>query len=161
MLTLKVQESTISMSKVNSFLIPNVSSLPSDVQKAEKANALKSGEKSEFTGLVDQLSKESSQPANLRQPQVGLNEVGPEVKVSTHAMKRLQERNIELDSNEFMKLKEAMGKLRAKGGHDSLVITQKAAYVVDVDKNTVVTAVDKNSMNDNVFTKIDSTVFMM
>jgi len=51
--------------------------------------------------------------------------------------------------------------LKNKGGHDSLVITNKAAYVVDVDKNTVVTAVDKNNMNENVFTKIDSTIFMM
>jgi flagellar operon protein len=76
-------------------------------------------------------------------------------------MKRLQERNIELDGNEYMKLKEAMMKLKSKGGHDSLVITNKAAYVVDVDKNTVVTAVDKNNMNENVFTKIDSTIFMM
>lgn len=145
------------MSKaINSFLIPNVSSLPSDVQKAEKANALKQGEKSEFKGLVDQLSQQ-----DLRHPQVGAKHIGQDVNVSTHAMKRLQERNIELDGNEYMKLKEAMGKLRAKGGHDSLVITNKAAYVVDVDKNTVVTAVDKNNMNENVFTKIDSTIFMM
>ena len=140
------------MSKVNNFLIPNVSSIPSESQKAEKANALKSGEKSEFKGLMDR---------ELLQPQIKPTDIGPEIKVSTHATKRLQERNIELDGNEFMKLKEAMGKLRAKGGHDSLVITNKAAYVVDVDKNTVVTAVDKNNMNENVFTKIDSTIFMM
>ena len=146
------------MSKVNSLLIPNVSSLPSDVQKAEKNNALKQGEKSEFKGLVEKFSNNS---ADLRQPQVTEKNVGQEVQVSSHAMKRLQERNIELDGNEYMKLKEAMGKLRNKGGHDSLVITNKAAYVVDVDKNTVVTAVDKNNMNENVFTKIDSTIFMM
>lgn len=144
------------MSKLNTFLIPNVSSLPADVQKAEKANALKQGEKSEFKGLVDQLTK-----GNIRQPQVNEKHLGQEVSVSSHAMKRLQERNIELDGNEYMKLKEAIGKLRNKGSHDSLVITQKAAYVVDVDKNTVVTAVDKNNMNENVFTKIDSTIFMM
>jgi flagellar operon protein len=148
------------MSKVNSLLIPNVSTLPSEVEKAQKSNTLAKGEKSEFKDLIGSLSKENSN-VSLRQPQISPAEVGSEVKVSTHAMKRLQERNIELDGNEFMKLKEAMVKLRAKGGHDSLVITQKAAYVVDVDKNTVVTAVDKNSMNDNVFTKIDSTVFMM
>lgn len=148
------------MSKVNSLLIPNVSTLPSEVEKAQKSNTLSKGEKSEFKDLLGGLSKESSN-VSLRQPQITPAEVGPDVKVSSHAMKRLQERNIELDGNEFMKLKEAMGKLRAKGGHDSLVITQKAAYVVDVDKNTVVTAVDKGSMNDNVFTKIDSTVFMM
>ncbi len=140
------------MSKVNSFLIPNVSTIPSENQKASNANALKSGEKSEFKGLMDK---------ELLQPQVTPKDIGPEINVSSHATKRLQERNIELDSNEFMKLKEAMGKLRAKGGHDSLVITNKAAYVVDVDKNTVVTAVDKNNMNENVFTQIDSTIFMM
>jgi flagellar operon protein len=140
------------MSKVNSFLIPNVSSLPSDVQKAEQANTLKKGQTNEFKGLMDH---------ELLQPQVTKKDIGPEVNVSTHAVKRLQERNIELDGNEYMKLKEAIGKLRAKGGHDSLVITNKAAYVVDVDKNTVVTAVDKNNMNENVFTKIDSTIFMM
>ena len=140
------------MSKVNSFLIPNVSSLPSDSQKPEKANALKQGEKSEFKGLIEE---------QLRQPQVTQKDVGADVNVSSHAMKRLQERNIELDGNEYMKLKEAVSKLRAKGGHDSLVITNKAAYVIDVDKNTVVTAVDKNNMNENVFTKIDSTIFMM
>jgi flagellar operon protein len=144
------------MSKVNSFLIPNVSSLPSDSQKADKANVLKQGDKSEFKGLVDQLSN-----ADLRQPQVTQKDLGSELNVSSHAMKRLQERNIELDGNEYMKLKEAISKLRNKGGHDSLVVTQKAAYVVDVDKNTVVTAVDKNNMSENVFTKIDSTIFMM
>ena len=140
------------MSKVNSFLIPNVSSLPSDTQKAEKSNALKQGEKSEFKGLIEE---------QLRSPKVTQKYVGADVNVSSHAMKRLQERNIELDGNEYMKLKEAVSKLRAKGSHDSLVITNKAAYVIDVDKNTVVTAVDKNNMNENVFTKIDSTIFMM
>lgn len=147
--------------KVNSFLIPNVSSLPSDTQKAEKANALKQGEKSEFKGLVESLSKDNGAQKDFRQPQVTERNVGQDVQVSSHAMKRLQERNIELDGNEFMKLKEAVSKLKAKGGHDALVITNKAAYVVDVDKNTVVTAVDKNNMNENVFTKIDSTIFMM
>jgi flagellar operon protein len=144
------------MSKINSFLIPQVTTLPSDNQKAEKVNSLKQGEKSEFKGLVDKFSQQ-----DVLLPQIGAKEVGNGVNVSTHAMKRLQERNIELDGNEYMKLKEAIGKLRTKGGHDSLVITQKAAYVVDVDKNTVVTAVDKNNMNENVFTKIDSTIFMM
>ncbi len=141
--------------KVNSFLIPNVTSLPSKDKAGETGNTLKQGEKSEFKGLVDQLGQ-----SDIRHPQVGKQNVGQDVNVSTHAMKRLQERNIELDGNEYMKLKEAVSKLRAKGSHDSLVITNKAAYVIDVDKNTVVTAVDKNNMNENVFTKIDSTIFM-
>ncbi len=154
--TLRTLGFTISMAKVNSFLIPNVTNLPSETEKGEKLNKIKSGEQSEFKGIVDNLTT-----VDLRQPQINNGHVGPDVNLSSHAMKRLQERNIELDSNEFMKLKEAMGKLKNKGGHDSLIITNKAAYVVDVDKNMVVTAVDKNNMNENVFTKIDSTIFMM
>ena len=142
------------MAKINNFLIPNVNTLSNDKKSVDQSNALKQGEKSEFKGLVDKFSQN-----DLRQPQVQNLDVGPQINVSTHAAKRLQERNIELDGNEYMKLKEAISKLRTKGGHDSLVITQKAAYVVEVDRNTVVTAVDKNNMNENVFTKIDSTIF--
>ncbi|MES2394179.1 MAG: hypothetical protein V4555_21280, partial [Acidobacteriota bacterium] len=48
--------------------------------------------------------------------------------------------DIAFDGAEYLKLQEALGKLRNKGGHDSLVITGKAAYVMDVDRGTVVTA---------------------
>jgi flagellar operon protein len=151
MLTLKIPEFTINMTKINSLLIPNISSLPSDAKTDKKAKGVGTGDKSEFKSLIDkelfrtqQVNGQSEQKLN----------------VSSHAVRRLQERNIEFDSNEYIKLKEAINKLRAKGGHDSLVITDRAAYVIDVDKNTVVTAVDKNRMNENVFTKIDSTIFM-
>ena len=59
-----------------------------------------------------------------------------------------------------MKIREGVDKLREKGGKESLIVTNQAAYIVDVDKSTVVTAIDKDAMADNVFTKIDSTVFM-
>ena len=82
------------------------------------------------------------------------------INLSTHAAKRLEERQIDFNGEEYLKVKEAITKLKAKGGRDSLVITDKAAYIVDVANNKVVTAVDKSNMNENVFTKIDSTVFM-
>jgi flagellar operon protein len=129
--------------KIQNILIPQLNQLPAE--KAKEVNKLKSGEKSEFEALLKG------------------QEVKPEessLKVSSHALKRLEERNIEMDSSEYVKLQDAMKKLKSKGGHDSLVITSKAAYVLDVDKGMVVTAVDKNNMNENVFTKIDSTIFM-
>lgn len=79
-----------------------------------------------------------------------------EVKISTHALKRLKERKLNMDNKEFNKIKKAIKELRAKGGKDSLVITDKAAYIIDVKNNTVVTAIDKGSINNNIFTKIDS-----
>lgn len=82
------------------------------------------------------------------------------MKLSGHAAKRMEERNLDMDTNEFFKLRNAIDQLKKKGGSNSLVVTNKAAYIVDVEKDTVVTAMDKESMAENVFTKIDSTLFI-
>ena len=137
--------------RFNNILIPNVTQLPSQ-KKTDDVNKLKQGEKSEFKGLLD------SQVAESGQPQVPVQAKG--IQLSTHAMRRLQERNISIDKEEYTKLQTAMDRLKLKGGQDSLVITGKAAYIVDVPKNTIVTAIDKDSIGENVFTKIDSTILM-
>jgi flagellar operon protein len=79
---------------------------------------------------------------------------------SKHAQKRIAERNLDMDGDEFLKLKGAIDKLKTKGGKDSLVITSKGAYIVDVANDTVVTAMSKEDLGENVFTKIDSTLFI-
>lgn len=131
------------MARINDMLIPNVTGLPGQGKDTGAANRLKSNEKSEFSELLAKGATEKK-----------------DIEFSTHAAKRLQDRNIAFDGEEYLKLQEALGKLRSKGGHDSLVVTGKAAYVLDVDRGMVVTAVDRESMNENVFTKIDSTIFM-
>lgn len=82
------------------------------------------------------------------------------IRVSTHAMKRLQERSITMDGDEFMKLRGAVDKLGSKGGKNSLVLTGKAAYILDVPNSMIVTAMDKHNLSENVFTKIDSTLIL-
>src|SRR5207342_1606197 len=77
-----------------------------------------------------------------------------DLKISGHAAKRLKERNLEMDQVEYLKLKEAVSQRKKKGGNDSLVITGKAAYIIDVKNKTIVTAMDKENMENNVFTKI-------
>ena len=144
-------------SKINNILIPNVTKLPSQ-KNIDTANKLNPGETSEFKNLLDSTLEQSSSESpsssleSLQTPK-GLN-------LSTHAMRRLQERNLNLDKEEYAKLQSAMDKLKLKGGQDSLVITGKAAYIFDVAKNTIVTAIDKDNIADNVFTKIDSTILM-
>lgn len=134
--------------KINNILIPNVTSLPSN-KNAENLNKLKSGETSEFKGMLDGAIEQGQG----QEQQKGIH-------LSTHALRRLQERNLTLDKEEYTKLQTAMDRLKLKGGQDSLVITGKAAYIVDVPKNTIVTAIDKESIGENVFTKIDSTILM-
>lgn len=138
--------------KINNILIPNVTQLPSQ-KKVDDVNKLKQGETSEFKGLLDSQVEQQNNPQILEQKSKG-------IQLSTHAMRRLQERNISIDKEEYTKLQTAMDRLKLKGGQDSLVITGKAAYIVDVPKNTIVTAIDKDSIGENVFTKIDSTILM-
>ena len=59
-----------------------------------------------------------------------------------------------------MKLRQALQSLQHKGGRESLVVTDKAAYIMDVVNKKIVTAMNKQELQDNVFTKIDSTVFV-
>ena len=98
--------------------------------------------------------------SNFLKNQIDSNNKEGGVKLSGHALKRLEERNLTMDGNEFLKIRDGIDKLKEKGGKDSLIVTNQAAYIVDVDKQTVVTAMDKNDMAENVFTKIDSTLFL-
>lgn len=133
--------------KLNNILIPNVTRTPQQKQ-VDKSNLLpKEGQISEFKELLNSKI-EQEKPLHG-----GIN-------LSSHAAQRLQERKIDFNGEEYSKVKEAMAKLKEKGGQNSLIISDKAAYIVDVKNNKVVTAVDKENMMSNVFTKIDSTVFV-
>ena len=135
------------MSKnINNILIPNVSKTPAH-KKVDVSNRLpQKGQKSEFNNLLENL--EQNKPLHG-----GIN-------LSSHAAKRLAERQIDFNGEEYTKVKDAVDRLKQKGSQNSLVVSDKAAYIVDVQNNKVVTAVDKDSMTENVFTKIDSTVFV-
>ena len=78
------------------------------------------------------------------------------LKFSAHAMQRLQSRNIQL-SNEDVARMNAMGdKAAEKGAKQSLFMLRDIAMVVSIKNRTVITAVDQESMKENVFTNIDS-----
>jgi flagellar operon protein len=128
--------------QLNNILIPQISRLP---EKDKKIGQTQKVDQNEFDKLLGQSLTE---------------EVRPEISLSVHASRRIKERNLNFDSAEYLKLQQAFEKLRNKGGRDSLVITDRAAYILDVNKNTVVTAMDKANLSENVFTKIDSTLIM-
>lgn len=143
--------------KINNILIPNVTKLPSK-DNVEKSNKLNPGQQSEFKSLLEGTIEQKPAQTDALQ---ALTQTQPKgIHLSTHALRRLQERNMTMDKEEFAKLQTALDRLKVKGGQDSLVITDKAAYILDVPKNMIVTAIDKGSINENVFTKIDSTILM-
>ncbi|MEW4429075.1 TIGR02530 family flagellar biosynthesis protein [Paenibacillus pabuli] len=82
------------------------------------------------------------------------------LKLSNHAAKRLEQRGIELKSEQMQQIGTALDKAAAKGAKESLILLQDMAFIVNVKNRTVVTAMDSESMKDNVFTQIDSAVII-
>jgi flagellar operon protein len=82
------------------------------------------------------------------------------LKFSSHAIDRIQSRGIKLQPEDLKKLGEALDKAKTKGAKDTLVLMGDNAFVVSVKNNTVVTAMDKNALKENVFTNIDSTILI-
>lgn len=82
------------------------------------------------------------------------------LKFSAHANARLQSRKLTMGPEQMQKLNEAVDKAAAKGLDDTLVLTKEGAFIVNVKNRTVVTALDRNSLDGNVFTNIDGAVIM-
>ncbi|MCG7376926.1 MULTISPECIES: TIGR02530 family flagellar biosynthesis protein [Paenibacillus] len=82
------------------------------------------------------------------------------LKLSNHAAKRLEQRGIELKSEQMQQIGTALDKAAAKGAKESLILMQDLAFIVNVKNRTVVTAMDSESMKNNVFTQIDSAVII-
>lgn len=77
---------------------------------------------------------------------------------SRHALSRMESRGIRLSGEEMDRLDAAVRAVGAKGGKESLVLLGDNALVVSVKNSTVVTVVDRASLQGNVFTNIDSAV---
>jgi len=135
------------MSSISNELKNIIVNHPHSPSEYKNSRKIENGSGDEFSKIFDTKSKDT-------------NSISSEISVSQHAQKRLEQRSINLDSNEYMKLKQALHSLQHKGGKESLVVTDKAAYIMDVENKKIVTAMNKQELRDNVFTKIDSTVFV-
>lgn len=83
-------------------------------------------------------------------------EQNKEVRFSAHALRRLEERQVDMSAGKLDRLNEGMRQLDAKGSTNSVILMDETAFVVSVKNRTVVTAVDKTQSTNNVFTNIDS-----
>ncbi len=81
------------------------------------------------------------------------------LKFSAHAMNRLESRSIDLTDSQMTKLNEAVNKAKEKGSKEALVLMDEQVFIVSIQNNTVITVFDKQTMEDNVISNIDSAVF--
>lgn len=116
-----------------------------------------------YPGKVPPSAVQRSKPAATgNQQQVSFQNMLNDqmVKFSNHAVKRLEQRGIQLKPEQLKQIGSAIDNAAAKGSKDSLILMKDMALIVNVNNRTVVTAMDGSSMKNNVFTQIDSAVII-
>ena len=127
--------------KVLSGQFPSIEQAANDyLEKGSSSEAARSGTKS-FADVLEDKQKEVSVP-----------------KFSKHAVNRLSERNIEISEGLMERLSAGMQAAGQKGINESLVMVDQLAFIVNVKNQTVITALDGNETDQNVFTNIDGAV---
>ena len=79
---------------------------------------------------------------------------------SKHAAERLERRNIQVTDDMLKAMETAVDKVAAKGGKESVFLVDNVAMVVSIDNRTVITCVDTQNAQENIFTNIDSVAFL-
>ena len=111
------------------------------------------------TGKVNQ-SQETSKANSFQDALLEAMDSSREttLKFSKHATSRLADRNIELTKEQMERLTQGTNKAGSKGIKDSLVMVDHLAFIVNIPKNTVITAMDQSQADENIFTNIDGAV---
>ncbi|WP_088105097.1 TIGR02530 family flagellar biosynthesis protein [Halalkalibacter urbisdiaboli] len=115
----------------------SLQSLPRPFKKANHQTALKAGEFQRlFTNEIQQL------------------------KVSKHAQQRMIARGIEISETKWSQIHEKVAEAKQKGVNDSLVLTKNAALVVSAKNDTVITVLDRQEAQSQIFTNINGTILI-
>ena len=80
------------------------------------------------------------------------------VRFSSHALQRVERRGIDVSADTLGRLNDGVDRAAGKGARASVVFVDATAFVVSVPNRTVITAVDREHMKQQVFTNIDSAV---
>ena len=151
------------MNPTSPIFYPNVSRAPSqpNISEGKGATGENAIKKGDFDQSLDQaMQKMAPEKLNASPAKADLTSAAQGLKFSAHAMQRLRERQIQFDPETLSKMNDAITKADAKGVQDTLMITDKAALIVSVPNRTVITAMDRNNLNGNIFTNIDGAVII-
>jgi len=116
-----------------------------------------------FEELLRETAKANILIANdVKLRQYGLNAAAKpqELTFSKHAKQRLAQRNIDIDFGLIEKISEAVKKASEKSIKNALVLSDESAFIVSIDNNVVVTAMNNQEMRESVITNIDGTVIL-
>ncbi len=89
-----------------------------------------------------------------------MNQSNDSIHFSKHANARLEKRNIDFTRGMMSQLESAFDSLAGKNGRSALVLFEQLALLVSVSKRTVITVIGRDQLQNNIFTDIDSVIFV-
>ena len=101
-----------------------------------------------FQTFVDEALRENQQ--------VEATKLKSSINISNHAMKRMEQRGIELDEADMLNIEEAFVSLNSKGAENSLIIYNDLSLIASVKNRTIITASKSDEMRE--ITNIDSAI---
>ena len=132
---------------INSIRQGNVNRVQQAQQDVNKV-ALKTDRR--FQAFVEEALKENQQIETVK-PKSSIN-------LSNHAVKRLEQRGIELDEDDMTKIEEAFETLDNKGAENSLIIYNDLSIIASITNRTIITASLSDEMQE--VTNIDSAILV-
>lgn len=82
------------------------------------------------------------------------------LKFSKHANARINSRQITISDEQMQRLQDGANKAGAKGIKESLVLVDSLAFIVNTKQNTVITAMNQQEADENIYTNIDGAVII-
>lgn len=127
------------------FRIINGKAYPVGNFSYEINNPIKKEENKDRVKSFKELLNEKSQ-----------NKIG--VKISNHAAERMQ--SMRFNSNDMKVIEGGINKAAYKGAKNTLMLYKDVAFIASVENKTIITAIEKERMKENVFTNIDSVIIL-
>jgi flagellar operon protein len=117
--------------------------IQNNYQITNEVNKLKNSgsEKSDFKGILNETIKANK-----------------EVNISNHALQRMTERGVRLNSKDIENLNTAINKLEEKGAKESLILYKDLAFIASITNRTIITSMNNSEVS--IVTNIDSTMIV-
>lgn len=86
--------------------------------------------------------------------------LGKELTISKHAQARLKERSISLPEDKWLKMNSSLKTAMQKGVKEALVLSEEGAFIVNVKKAVIITAMNRKEASSQIFTNINGTIIL-
>lgn len=108
----------------------------------------------------DSRRVENNQEETFQQVLQRKVDIAEGLKFSKHANMRINNRQITISDEQMKRLQDGANRAGEKGIKESLVLVDSLAFIVNTKQNTVITAMNQNEANENIYTNIDGAVII-